>query len=348
MAENRPNSILTTLSLVSIIILTIFLLIIPIPNILIDVLIVVNIIYSFSLLLVSLSLGGSTYRAYPLLLTISSLFRLSLGILIARAMMLTASGGSIVSTFGQLIYGGNFMFGMIITIFFIILSYTVMALSGQRMSKISNNLISTSTNEDSDFYRSLKISIIFIRAVDIIVLVLIFVTFFGGSVVGILQLGMPVIQAIQVYAIITTGMGIILQILGLIISGAMNGFVIANADREKRKPPTDGTKNSETAEKFCSTCGEKIRKEAEICPKCGVRQMSIPSGTVSNRWLITFLLCLFLGNMGGHRFYNGKIGTGILMLLTFGCFGIWTFIDLIVILTGNFTDINGNAISSKT
>jgi len=347
MADNHPNSIFTTLSLVFVIILTIFMIIIPIPNILIDVLIVVNIIYSFSLLLVSLSLGGSTYGAYPLLLTISTLFRLSLGILIARAMMLTASGGSIVSTFGQVIYGGNYMFGIIITLSFIILSFTVMALVGQSMTKISNSLISTATNKESNFYRSLKSSIIFIRAIDIIMIILIFATFFGGSIIGIQQLGMTTIQSIQIYSLLTTGMGVVLQILGLLVSGAMGGFVTSNSNKETNKLPTTETKGSETAEKFCSTCGEKIRKEAEICPKCGVRQMNIPSDTVSNRWLITFLLCLFLGNMGVHRFYNGKTGTGILMLLTFGCFGVWTFIDLIIILTGNFTNNNGILISNK-
>ena len=47
--------------------------------------------------------------------------------------------------------------------------------------------------------------------------------------------------------------------------------------------------------------------------------------------LITFLLWLFFGIFGGHRFYLGKIGTGILMLITLGGLGVWTFIDLFLI-----------------
>ncbi|MED4532730.1 TM2 domain-containing protein [Metabacillus fastidiosus] len=55
-------------------------------------------------------------------------------------------------------------------------------------------------------------------------------------------------------------------------------------------------------------------------------------------WVVTLLLCFFLGGIGAHRFFVGKIGTGILMLITFGGFGIWSLIDLIIIIIGNFKD----------
>ncbi len=55
----------------------------------------------------------------------------------------------------------------------------------------------------------------------------------------------------------------------------------------------------------------------------------------------TVLLCLFLGTFGIHRFYVGKIGTGILMILTFGGLGIWALVDLIVIICQNFKDKRG-------
>ena len=64
-------------------------------------------------------------------------------------------------------------------------------------------------------------------------------------------------------------------------------------------------------------------------------------------WLATLLLCLFLGGIGVHRFYVGKVGTGILQLITLGGCGIWTLIDLIMIITGSFTDKNGNNITNS-
>lgn len=64
--------------------------------------------------------------------------------------------------------------------------------------------------------------------------------------------------------------------------------------------------------------------------------------------LPVFLLCLFLGALGVHRFYVGKIGTGIAQLLTLGGLGIWALIDFITIIVGSFTDNEGNKITVWT
>ena len=62
--------------------------------------------------------------------------------------------------------------------------------------------------------------------------------------------------------------------------------------------------------------------------------------------IVTALLCFFLGVIGVHRFYVGKVGTGILMIVTFGgFFGIWPLIDFIMILIGKFTDKQGRPLS---
>ena len=54
--------------------------------------------------------------------------------------------------------------------------------------------------------------------------------------------------------------------------------------------------------------------------------------------MVALLLCFFLGWAGGHRFYVGKVGTGLMMLFTMGGFGMWYFLDFIMIATGNFKD----------
>ena len=63
-------------------------------------------------------------------------------------------------------------------------------------------------------------------------------------------------------------------------------------------------------------------------------------------WLVTLLLSIFVGSLGVHRFYVGKIGTGILQLITLGGCGIWTLIDIVMIVTGNFKDKDGYEIKN--
>lgn len=105
--------------------------------------------------------------------------------------------------------------------------------------------------------------------------------------------------------------------------------------------------------KFCKHCGAQIDADCIICPKCGkqVEELkaakpenivinnnntakvtaTVVSGKAKRKW-VAFFLCLFLGWLGIHRFYEGKIGTGIIWLLTVGLFGIGWVIDLILIL----------------
>lgn len=111
--------------------------------------------------------------------------------------------------------------------------------------------------------------------------------------------------------------------------------------------------------KFCKHCGGQIAEDAVICTLCGrqveeikktAEQPSIVINNtntnsnvntnridaalahrVKNKW-VSFFLCLFLGFFGAHKFYEGKIGMGILYLFTFGLFGFGWFIDCIILL----------------
>jgi TM2 domain-containing membrane protein YozV len=66
-----------------------------------------------------------------------------------------------------------------------------------------------------------------------------------------------------------------------------------------------------------------------------------PTGVSSKSKITALLLCIFLGTLGVHRFYVGKVGTGIVWLLTLGIFGIGVLIDIIMIAIGKFKDKQG-------
>ena len=85
-----------------------------------------------------------------------------------------------------------------------------------------------------------------------------------------------------------------------------------------------------TNEKFCFECGTRINLKAEICPHCGVRQLSPPgiiglSSPNGRNRIAAAIFALLLGGLGIHKFYLGRVGQGILYLIF-----CWTFIPAIV------------------
>lgn len=101
---------------------------------------------------------------------------------------------------------------------------------------------------------------------------------------------------------------------------------------------------------YCKNCGKQIDDKAVVCVHCGVATgvpadqapLVGPDGVRRYDWLTTLLLCFFLGGLGVHSFYTKKTGIGIAQLLTCGGCGVWALVDLIMIITENFRDGNGN------
>jgi TM2 domain/zinc-ribbon domain len=100
---------------------------------------------------------------------------------------------------------------------------------------------------------------------------------------------------------------------------------------------------------LCERCGAQLLPDAVYCGRCGhpigspYRRRGFdpyePASAYSR--LVALLLCFFLGYLGLHRFYVGKIGSGTLWLITGGLFGIGWLIDLILIASGRFRDYTG-------
>lgn len=120
--------------------------------------------------------------------------------------------------------------------------------------------------------------------------------------------------------------------------------------------------NNAPETKFCTECGQKIAKKAVVCPHCGCQVDSVASkgetaapqivinntnqnsnqnnnvgtdagvfGRKKNKW-VALLFLFFLGAVGGHKFYEGKIGMGILYFFTCGLLGIGLIVDFFVLL----------------
>ena len=130
-------------------------------------------------------------------------------------------------------------------------------------------------------------------------------------------------------------------------------------ENEQVKSETPANNNQNTPTKFCKFCGAKIPLDAVLCTSCGrqveelkqaqqttqtpnivINNSNVNTNTNTvggrpgkprNKW-VAVLLCLFLGLVGGHKFYEGKIGMGILYIFTAGLFGIGAFIDLLILL----------------
>lgn len=117
---------------------------------------------------------------------------------------------------------------------------------------------------------------------------------------------------------------------------------------------------AEVKTKFCKHCGEKIDIDVIICPKCGkqveelkqaaaaatpnivinnantntntnINQNGVGPMRAKNKW-VALALCFFIGFFGGHKFYEGKAGMGILYIFTAGLFGIGVLVDFITLL----------------
>src|SRR5499426_1833956 len=239
--------------------------ILPLPASVLDLLLAMNLALSLVTLLMALyTLEPLEFAIFPSLLLFLTLFRLALNISSVRLILLHGNqgpdaAGAVIKAFGNFVIGGNFVVGVIVFSILIVINFVVItkgagriaevaarftldAMPGKQMA-IDADLNAGLLNEqqarrrrqaiqqEADFYGAMDGASKFVRGDAIAGILITFVNVIGGIIIGVLQQGMQVQQALQTYTILTVGDGLISQIPALIISTAA-GVVVTKVTTE--------------------------------------------------------------------------------------------------------------------
>jgi flagellar biosynthesis protein FlhA len=235
--------------------------IIPLPSVLLDVLIVLNITFSLTILLVSLNIREPLeFSAFPPLLLIATLFRLGLNVSAARLILLNAKAGDVIAAFGKVVVGGNTVVGIVVFLILVVIQYVVItngagrvsevaarftldAMPGKQMSidaDLNAGLITPdearnrrrAIEHESDFYGAMDGASKFVKGDAVAALVIIVVNIVGGLTVGVMQKGFDIGMALTTYTVLTVGDGLVNEISALLISIATGVLVTRSGSEE--------------------------------------------------------------------------------------------------------------------
>lgn len=244
---------------------TLLLMILPVPNLLLDLLLAFSISASLVILFVAMhTVRPVDFSAFPSILLIITLFRLSLNIATTRSILLNGDTGSdaageLIKTFGNLVIGSNYAVGLVVFLILVVINFVVItkgagriaevaarfmldAMPGKQMSidaDLNAGMIDEkeakkrreAISKEADFYGAMDGASKFVRGDAIAAILIILVNIIGGLVIGVLQQGMDVANAAQNYTLLSIGDGLVGQIPGLIISTAA-GIVVSRAASE--------------------------------------------------------------------------------------------------------------------
>lgn len=239
------------------VVLILVMMIVPLPAFLLDALLVLNITCSLVILLLTMyTKDALEFSSFPSLLLIATLFRLALNVSSTRLILLHGYAGRVIEAFGNFVVGGNYVVGMVVFIILVIIQFVVItngagrvaevaarftldAMPGKQMA-IDADLNAGLIDEESartrrrnieleaDFYGAMDGASKFVRGDAIAGVIITIVNILGGIVIGMLQLGLPIVDALQRYALLTVGDGLVSQIPALLISTA-TGIIVTRA-----------------------------------------------------------------------------------------------------------------------
>ena len=258
MTKNKPSGTKATsatdLGLALALVGVLAMMVIPVPAVLLDLSLVLSLSLSLTILVVALYVKETLdFSAFPFVLLFATLFRLSLNVASSRLILLrgeegTAAAGHVIEAFGQFVVGGNYAVGLIVFAILVVINFVVITKGATRIAEVAarftldampgkqmaidadlNAGLITDTEarqrrvrvqKEGDFYGAMDGASKFVRGDAVAGLIILAVNLVGGFFIGVLQKGLTVAEAAQVYSLLSVGDGLVSQIPGLIVSTA--------------------------------------------------------------------------------------------------------------------------------
>lgn len=247
--------------LLAVIVVTIVLMmIIPLKPALLDVLLTFNISFALIILMVSMfNKDALEFSIFPSLLLIITLFRLALNVSTTRLILLYAEAGQVIEAFGTFVVGGNMVVGFVVFLILIVIQFIVITKGAERVSEVAarftldampgkqmaidadlnTGLIDEKTarirrqkiQDEANFYGAMDGASKFVKGDAIAGIIIIIINIVGGLIIGMVQRGMTLSEAVSIYTILTIGDGLVVQIPALLISTA-TGIVVTKSASE--------------------------------------------------------------------------------------------------------------------
>ncbi|MFN7129719.1 MAG: flagellar biosynthesis protein FlhA [Brevundimonas sp.] len=243
----------------------IMLLILPVPKMLLDLLLAISLVSSVLILMTAVMMKRPLdFAIFPTVLLVSTLFRLGLNLASTRLILTHGqeghdSAGQVINAFGQLMMGGNFIIGVIIFSIILVVNFVVITKGSTRIAEVSarftldsmpgkqmaidadlsSGLITEDQaklrrkelEQESTFFGAMDGASKFVRGDAVAGLIITFINAIGGVLIGMLQHGMPAMEAANTYVQLTIGDGLVTQVPAIIISIAA-GFLVSKAGVE--------------------------------------------------------------------------------------------------------------------
>ena len=256
---------------IAMIVLTaVVMMIVPLPTLLVDIVITMNISAGLLILLVGFYITSPMeFSSLPAVILIATVFRLAITITTTRLILLQADAGEIIRAFGDFVVGGNVAVGLVIFFIITIAQFVVITKGGERVAEVAarfsldalpgkqmsidNELrngditqqearfLRRTLERESHLYGAMDGAMKFVKGDAIAGLVIILVNLIGGLTVGMAQKGFGFSQAIETYSLLTVGDGLVSQIPALLVSLGAGTVVTRVATEEKRDLGSDIT-----------------------------------------------------------------------------------------------------------